>query len=119
MIPHVDDLGCASGANKAMVQLAASGAVTSGSVMVPAMWFADVASIASAEDLDLGVHLTLTSESAAARWRPVEEPGVRARARSTTRRPGAAGPGRPPCPGGIPARNVPAFAGSTSRVAYL
>ncbi|MCH7668894.1 MAG: ChbG/HpnK family deacetylase [Acidobacteria bacterium] len=71
LIPHVDDLGCASGANKAMVQLAASGAVTSGSVMVPAMWFADVASIASAEDLDLGVHLTLTSESAAARWRPV------------------------------------------------
>lgn len=54
-----------------MVELAASGAVTSGSVMVPAMWFADVASIATAEDLDLGVHLTLTSESAAARWRPV------------------------------------------------
>lgn len=71
LIPHIDDLGCAKSVNDAMVELADIGSVTSGSVMVPAMWFPDIAARAVAGDLDLGVHLTLTSESDAARWRPI------------------------------------------------
>lgn len=71
LIPHIDDLGCAKSANDAMVELADIGSVTSGSVMVPAMWFPDVAAKAVTGDLDLGIHLTLTSESDAARWRPI------------------------------------------------
>jgi len=45
--------------------------VKSGSVMVPCSWFPDVVKHPEIGSMDLGVHLTLTSESAAARWRPV------------------------------------------------
>ncbi|MFV1999512.1 MAG: ChbG/HpnK family deacetylase [Acidimicrobiia bacterium] len=71
LIPHIDDLGCAKSTNDAMVELARIGSVTSGSVIVPAMWFADITASAETQDMDLGVHLTLTSESHAARWRPI------------------------------------------------
>jgi predicted glycoside hydrolase/deacetylase ChbG (UPF0249 family) len=71
LIPHIDDLGCARGANDAMAELAAIGSVTSGSVIVPAMWFPDLAAMAATGEFDIGVHLTLTSESDAARWRPI------------------------------------------------
>ena len=69
VIPHIDDLGCAFGVNQAMVELAAAGVVTSGSAMVPTPWFADV--VTRMQHLDIGVHLTLTSEAVASRWRPV------------------------------------------------
>ncbi len=48
------------------------GALTCGSVMVPCPWFPEIARIA-AEDasLDLGVHLTLTSEWPGYRWGPL------------------------------------------------
>ncbi len=71
IVPHVDDVAGSHGANVAMFELAASGAVTCGSVMVPAPWFPEVASHPDLADLDLGIHLTLTSESAAFRWRPL------------------------------------------------
>ncbi len=71
LIPHIDDLGCSMGTNDAMTELAAIGSVTSGSVIVPAMWFPDLAARAATGELDIGVHLTLTSESDAARWRPI------------------------------------------------
>jgi chitin disaccharide deacetylase len=70
VIPHVDDVGCSHGANVAMVELARAGGVTCGSVMVPPSWFPDIVQHGSKE-LDLGIHLTLTSESAAFRWRPL------------------------------------------------
>lgn len=71
LIPHLDDVACAHGANQAMIELATSGAVTCGSVMVPAPWFPEVAAHPGLADLDLGVHLTLTSESPTLRWRPL------------------------------------------------
>lgn len=72
VIPHVDDLGATHGANQAFLRLAAAGQVTCGSVMVPGPWFPEIAAAAVADPaLDLGVHLTLTSEWAGLRWAPL------------------------------------------------
>jgi hypothetical protein len=70
VIPHIDDVANSHSANVAMMKLG-TGAVTSGSVMVPAAWFPEIAGAPNLSDLDLGIHLTLTSESAAFRWRPL------------------------------------------------
>jgi predicted glycoside hydrolase/deacetylase ChbG (UPF0249 family) len=71
-ILHVDDLGMCRGANRAFLELAASGHVTCGSVMVPCPWFEEIAQAAAEDpDLDIGVHLTLTSEWAGYRWAPL------------------------------------------------
>src|SRR5262245_22141367 len=60
------------GANRAYLELARAGAVTSGSVMVPCPWFPEIAEAAATDrNLDLGVHLTLTAEWAHYRWRPI------------------------------------------------
>lgn len=71
VIPHIDDVACSHGANVAMVELAAAGGVTCGSVMVPPSWFPEIVHQPRLNELDLGIHLTLTSESAAFRWRPL------------------------------------------------
>jgi len=72
LILHVDDLAMCHGANRAYLELAAAGLVTCGSVMVPCPWFLEIAEAAAADpSLDLGVHLTLTSEWAHYRWRPL------------------------------------------------
>ncbi|MBA2771399.1 MAG: ChbG/HpnK family deacetylase [Sphingomonas sp.] len=72
VIVHADDVGMCHGANTAFVELSRSGALTCGSVMVPCPWFPEIARIAAGEPaLDLGVHLTLTSEWAAYRWAPL------------------------------------------------
>ena len=62
-ILHVDDLGSTHGANQAFLDLARHGRVTCGSVMAPCPWFREIAELAAADpSLDLGEHLTLTSE---------------------------------------------------------
>ena len=72
VIPHVDDLGASHGANQAFFDLAARDLVTCGSVMVPGPWFREVADAAAADPaLDIGIHLTLTSEWDACRWAPL------------------------------------------------
>ncbi len=72
LIPHVDDLGVSHGANLAFLELAGQGFVTCGSVMVPCGWFTEMVALAKEQPgLDVGVHLTLTSESRACRWRPI------------------------------------------------
>jgi predicted glycoside hydrolase/deacetylase ChbG (UPF0249 family) len=59
------------GANEASLELAAAGPVTCGSFMVPCPCFAEIAEAAAADPaLDLGVHLTLTSEWEHYRWAP-------------------------------------------------
>ena len=70
IIPHIDDVGNSHSANVAMMELG-TGAVSSGSLIVPASWFPEIANASNVSDLDLGVHLTLTSESAAFRWGPI------------------------------------------------
>ncbi len=72
VVPHVDDLGASHGANRAYLDLASRDLVTCGSVMVPGPWFREIAEAAIADPgLDLGVHLTLTSEWDACRWAPI------------------------------------------------
>jgi predicted glycoside hydrolase/deacetylase ChbG (UPF0249 family) len=69
---HADDVGMCHGANLAFGELSRTGAMTCGAVMVPCPWFTEVAQMAGATpDLDLGVHLTLTSEWASYRWAPL------------------------------------------------
>ena len=71
-ILHVDDVGMCHGANAAFLELYRKGAVDSGSVMVPCPWFPEIAAAARNDpSLDLGVHLTLTSEWEGYRWRAI------------------------------------------------
>jgi predicted glycoside hydrolase/deacetylase ChbG (UPF0249 family) len=75
-ILHADDVGMCHGANRAFLELFRKGALTCGSVMVPCPWFPEIARIAADDkSLDLGVHLTLTSEWAGYRWAPLTRAG--------------------------------------------
>ena len=68
----MDDLGACHGANAAFLDLAAAGRVTCGSVMVPGAWFREMVEAAAGNPaLDIGVHLTLTSEWRTCRWAPL------------------------------------------------
>jgi predicted glycoside hydrolase/deacetylase ChbG (UPF0249 family) len=72
LIPHIDDVGVCHGANRAFAELAGQGFVTTASVMVPCPWYPETVDLMREQpELDLGVHLTLTSESRACRWRPI------------------------------------------------
>jgi hypothetical protein len=75
VVVHADDLGMCHGANAAYADLVRLGVCSSGSVMVPCPWFLEVAEMAAADRrLDLGVHLTLTSEKRFYKWRPISRP---------------------------------------------
>lgn len=77
VVTHVDDLGASHGANQAFLDLSSRGLVTCGSVMVPGPWFREIADVACGDSsLDLGVHLTLTSEWKACRWAPISTVSV-------------------------------------------
>lgn len=72
VVLHADDVGMCHGANSAFLDLARAGRIDCGSVMVPCPWFPEIAEAAAADPaLDLGVHLTLTSEWPRYRWGPV------------------------------------------------
>lgn len=72
LIVHADDLGMNWSSVSAFADLAESGLVTSGSVMVPCPWFPAVAELCRERaSLDVGVHITLTSEWRGYRWRPI------------------------------------------------
>jgi predicted glycoside hydrolase/deacetylase ChbG (UPF0249 family) len=79
VVIHADDLGMCHGANAAFVELSELGIVSAGSVMVPCPWFLEMAELAAADTrLDLGVHLTLTSEKRHYKWRPLTAPSAAA-----------------------------------------
>jgi chitin disaccharide deacetylase len=73
LIVHADDLAVAHSVDTASFEALDKNAVTSASVMVPCSWLMEVASYAKDHaDVDLGLHLTLTSEWKVYRWGPVE-----------------------------------------------
>jgi chitin disaccharide deacetylase len=72
VIIHADDVGMCGATVDAFFELAECGGVSAGSVMVPCPWFPAVAARCRGRtDLDVGVHLTLTSEWDNYRWGPL------------------------------------------------
>ncbi len=71
-ILHADDIGMCQASVAAFADLSAAGLISSGSVMVPCPWFLHAAQFAREHpQVDLGVHLTLTSEWETYRWGPI------------------------------------------------
>lgn len=72
LIVQADDIGMCQSNIAAFDDLAGLGLVSSGSVMAPGIWFPLAAHYARTHpQVDFGVHLTLTSEGDAVRWRPL------------------------------------------------
>jgi predicted glycoside hydrolase/deacetylase ChbG (UPF0249 family) len=72
LIVHADDIGMNQSSVSAFADLAGEGLVSSGAVMAPCSWFPRVAELCRERpELDVGVHITLTSEWPGYKWRPV------------------------------------------------
>jgi predicted glycoside hydrolase/deacetylase ChbG (UPF0249 family) len=72
VIIHTDDIGMCEASVSAFDALWQAGAISSGSVMAPCPWFAHAAAWCHAHpDVDMGVHIALTSEWNAYRWGPI------------------------------------------------
>lgn len=74
LILNADDVGSTHASNAATFECLERGSLTSGSILVPAGWFPEVAAYARDHPkADLGIHLTLTCEYNEYRWRPLTE----------------------------------------------
>ena len=72
LIVHCDDIGMSWESNAAAKKLLTEGIPTSGSVMMPCPWAYEFMDwYRDHPDLDVGIHVTLTSEWNTYRWRPL------------------------------------------------
>ncbi len=72
VILHTDDIGMCQASVTAFDELWRAGAVSSGALMVPCPWFPHAAAYCRAHpEVDMGVHITLTSEWDSYRWGPI------------------------------------------------
>ena len=72
VIIHADDIGMCQATLPAYAELLDAGLLSSAAVMVPCPWFPEVAAFCRAHpEVDMGVHLTLTSEWDSYRWGPI------------------------------------------------
>jgi len=70
VILHIDDVGFSHASNLASFECLDFGVASCGSVIVPAPWFLETASICKKNpSYDIGVHITLTCEYDLYRWR--------------------------------------------------
>lgn len=79
LIVRADDMGFSHSANMAILETLKDGVATSVEVMVPAPWFPEVVSLLKENpQLDVGVHITLTSEWDNMKFRPItDSPSLR------------------------------------------
>jgi len=72
VIIHTDDIGMCHASIQAFAELVDFGVISSGATMVPSSWFPQVVAFCRQHPkVDMGVHLTLTSEWDNYRWSPV------------------------------------------------
>jgi len=72
LIIRVDDMGFSHSGNVAILKTLQEGIATSVEVIIPSPWFPEaVKMLREAPDLDVGIHLTLTSEWSNIKYRPV------------------------------------------------
>lgn len=72
VIIHTDDIGMCQSSVAAFRELHEAGIISSGAVMTPCPWFLEAVKMSKGlENVDLGVHLTLTSEWQTYRWGPI------------------------------------------------
>ena len=72
VIIHTDDIGMCQASVSAFAELWEFGLISSGATMVPCPWFLETARFAKDNPkVDLGVHITLTSEWDTYRWAPI------------------------------------------------
>jgi predicted glycoside hydrolase/deacetylase ChbG (UPF0249 family) len=74
LIIHADDMGLAHSVNSACIKAFEDKAITSGSMMMPCPWILEMASyVKNHPGLDVGIHLTLTSEWDFYKWGGISE----------------------------------------------
>jgi predicted glycoside hydrolase/deacetylase ChbG (UPF0249 family) len=71
LVLNSDDFGLCHSVNLGVVKGFTEGLLTQASIMVPAPWFEEAASLALQHAIPLGIHLTITCEWDNYRWRPL------------------------------------------------
>jgi predicted glycoside hydrolase/deacetylase ChbG (UPF0249 family) len=72
LLVRADDMGAGQAINEGCIEACRSGIARSVEVIVPGPWFLDaVRLLKDHPDIDVGVHLTLTSEWERVKWRPL------------------------------------------------
>lgn len=75
LVIHADDLGLSASVSRACLQSMEQGHVSSGSIMVPCPGFSETVELLKThQQLDLGIHITLTCEWQSYKWGPVADP---------------------------------------------
>jgi hypothetical protein len=74
LIVRADDMGCSHACNEAILKCYTEGIATSVELLVPSPWFPEAVTIVTEHpDVDVGIHLALSSEWDNVKWRPVSD----------------------------------------------